>query len=549
MGIDCCEFPSDAVEKASQWCLSGSFDAKMSSVMEFQISGLCGNHFASAGCIIIHDMCIPSELRCFNEVLLFLEYLWSTSDCVQSVRTTLVWPLCSIPGSPLWVIIRSIELKLILHGLEQSLILDSMGRVHMQEGVTCSVRLLLLIGSVTTVHFLNLAKILVWPKQQHGDLLYSSLLYLAKFSGMFSEFLQGCQSFKWLNACCATLVEPCFHCSVPDHSYKWLMPWSTTSELASTKIKTSLLHNVVSSITVDGQARPAPVCITELVGTVGDMETMLFIEAVHQLPVSLLVKVVLHSSVACSLKPSIQWAVASDFEDASATSALDAHATSWKTYMLQHWNSCRQSAMTRAFFHVSASGPIPITFQLFSMSLELAFNHVANGHRVLLILGHYDALRHSVLWPCTAALLSEIVNIFNAHPSAAVMIELVSAVAADHSWDVLLFLSMHPSISFDTVQSLFAANMNEELVSPAAVAIWWFRSAPCKYLVAFRLYTHFHDTCTYTGELWNEVMASSNSIQYVALKYMKFWWFTTAIWTEFTGSIFSAGFSLQTGAT
>ncbi|KAM0911948.1 hypothetical protein ACQ4PT_013132 [Festuca glaucescens] len=43
------------------------------------------------------------------------------------------------------------------------------------------------------------------------------------------------------------------------------------------------------------------------------------------------VKALLHSSVACSLKPSIQWVAASDLEDAAATSAPDAHAKSWET--------------------------------------------------------------------------------------------------------------------------------------------------------------------------------------------------------------------------
>jgi CTP synthase len=43
------------------------------------------------------------------------------------------------------------------------------------------------------------------------------------------------------------------------------------------------------------------------------------------------VKALLHASVACSLKPSIQWIAASDLEDATATSAPDAHAKAWET--------------------------------------------------------------------------------------------------------------------------------------------------------------------------------------------------------------------------
>jgi hypothetical protein len=73
----------------------------------------------------------------------------------------------------------------------------------------------------------------------------------------------------------------------------------------------------------------------------------------------------------------------------------------WLTYMLQHWNSCKpESAMTRTIYHVSASESIPINFQVFSMSIELALNRpVANGQRVLLILGQYDALKfaHSAI--------------------------------------------------------------------------------------------------------------------------------------------------------
>ncbi|KAM0900982.1 hypothetical protein ACQ4PT_020291 [Festuca glaucescens] len=190
--------------------------------------------------------------------------------------------------------------------------------------VTYSVRRLFLIGFVTIVPFLDMEKFLVRPKKQHCELLYSSLLYLAQFS-MFSESLQDCESFRRINVCCCgTLLEPCFTCSAPDHSYKWLMPWST---IAITKIKTSLLHNVVSYVSVDGQT-----CPTELGGIVGDMETMLFLAAIHQLSIARLVKVLLHSVVACSLEPSIQRVAASDFEEASATSATDTHATSWKTF-------------------------------------------------------------------------------------------------------------------------------------------------------------------------------------------------------------------------
>ncbi|KAM0911949.1 hypothetical protein ACQ4PT_013132 [Festuca glaucescens] len=187
----------------------------------------------------------------------------------------------------------------------------------------------------------------------------------------------------------------------------------------------------VSSVPVDGQTRPADVCVIELGGTVGDIESMPFIEALRQLSFSLgkdnfclihvslvpvlgvvgeqvenildihdvpniwhvplilrnqkaheaiikqlnlarstgppelrdwtqmaesydnlsnsvkialvgkynnltdsylsVVKALLHSSVACSLKPSIQWVAASDLEDAAATSAPDAHAKSWET--------------------------------------------------------------------------------------------------------------------------------------------------------------------------------------------------------------------------
>ncbi|NP_001146892.2 CTP synthase isoform X1 [Zea mays] len=43
------------------------------------------------------------------------------------------------------------------------------------------------------------------------------------------------------------------------------------------------------------------------------------------------VKALLHASVACSLKPSIQWIAASDLEDATAISAPDAHAEAWET--------------------------------------------------------------------------------------------------------------------------------------------------------------------------------------------------------------------------
>ncbi|KAF7063976.1 hypothetical protein CFC21_070426 [Triticum aestivum] len=43
------------------------------------------------------------------------------------------------------------------------------------------------------------------------------------------------------------------------------------------------------------------------------------------------VKALLHASVACSQKPSIQWVSASDLEDAAAASAPDAHAKAWET--------------------------------------------------------------------------------------------------------------------------------------------------------------------------------------------------------------------------
>ncbi|XP_062204457.1 uncharacterized protein LOC133906533 isoform X2 [Phragmites australis] len=43
------------------------------------------------------------------------------------------------------------------------------------------------------------------------------------------------------------------------------------------------------------------------------------------------VKALLHASVACSLKASIQWIAASDLEDATATTAPDTHAEAWET--------------------------------------------------------------------------------------------------------------------------------------------------------------------------------------------------------------------------
>nr|CAB3466148.1 unnamed protein product [Digitaria exilis] len=43
------------------------------------------------------------------------------------------------------------------------------------------------------------------------------------------------------------------------------------------------------------------------------------------------VKALLHASVACSLKPSIQWIAASDLEDATAINTPDAHAKAWET--------------------------------------------------------------------------------------------------------------------------------------------------------------------------------------------------------------------------
>jgi CTP synthase len=43
----------------------------------------------------------------------------------------------------------------------------------------------------------------------------------------------------------------------------------------------------VSSVSVDGQTRPADVCVIELGGTVGDIESMPFIEALRQLSFSL----------------------------------------------------------------------------------------------------------------------------------------------------------------------------------------------------------------------------------------------------------------------
>lgn len=43
------------------------------------------------------------------------------------------------------------------------------------------------------------------------------------------------------------------------------------------------------------------------------------------------VKALLHASVACSQKPSIQWVSASDLEDATAASAPDAHTKAWET--------------------------------------------------------------------------------------------------------------------------------------------------------------------------------------------------------------------------
>lgn len=222
---------------------------------------------------------------------------------------------------------------------------------HMHLSATCSNRRLLLIDSVTSVPFLNLAQFLVQPTKQHGDLFYVLGLYLAKSSGIFSEF------------------------------------------------------------------------------------------------------------------------------------------QNWLPYMLQHWNSCRpESVMTGTIFHVSASEPIPTTFQVFVMSLEIALNHAAIGQGVLLILTQYDALRYSDLWSLTTDVLTEIVNMFNTHPSAGVRSELASAVSADYPSDVSLLFSMYPTISAGNVQILFSAYMGDKLVSAAVVAIWWCPSVPCKYLVAFRLH-------------------------------------------------------------
>lgn len=164
----------------------------------------------------------------------------------------------------------------------------------------------------------------------------------------------------------------------------------------------------------------------------------------------------------------------------------------WLTYMLQHWNSCRpESAMTRAIYHVSASEPIPINFQVFAMSLELALNHVANGQRVLLILGQYDALRYAVLWSSTTAVLTEI----GAYVSA--------------------------QLQWGNIASVLS----------------------CGLIHVGKLSRNWKFAHSAIGRRALIIL-----IQSVALKYMKFWWFTIAIWTDFA-SIFITWFSLQIYAT
>lgn len=59
--------------------------------------------------------------------------------------------------------------------------------VDMHVSATYSIRRLLLISSVTSVPSLNLAKILVRPKKQHGESLSLLVLYLETFSNMLSE--------------------------------------------------------------------------------------------------------------------------------------------------------------------------------------------------------------------------------------------------------------------------------------------------------------------------------------------------------------------------
>uniref|UniRef100_A0A803LF84 CTP synthase n=1 Tax=Chenopodium quinoa TaxID=63459 RepID=A0A803LF84_CHEQI len=144
----------------------------------------------------------------------------------------------------------------------------------------------------------------------------------------------------------------------------------------------------VANIPVDGNNEPADVCVIELGGTVGDIESMPFIEAlrqlsftvgkenfclihvslipvlgvvgeqpllentkeklsqfchvpaenilnVHDVPniwhVPLLLRALLHACIACSMKPAIDWIAASDLEDESAKSTPEAHASAWKT--------------------------------------------------------------------------------------------------------------------------------------------------------------------------------------------------------------------------
>ncbi|KAF5931427.1 hypothetical protein HYC85_032300 [Camellia sinensis] len=131
---------------------------------------------------------------------------------------------------------------------------------------------------------------------------------------------------------------------------------------------------MVSAIPVDGKEGPADVCVIELGGTVGDIESMPFIEALRQLSFSVVslrlliyesgprgqklltispillvriamvgkyvgftdsylsvVKALLHACIACSLKPLVDWIAASDLEDETAKLTPEAHATAWKT--------------------------------------------------------------------------------------------------------------------------------------------------------------------------------------------------------------------------
>ncbi|GFZ04551.1 CTP synthase family protein [Actinidia rufa] len=144
----------------------------------------------------------------------------------------------------------------------------------------------------------------------------------------------------------------------------------------------------VSAIPVDGEEGPADVCVIELGGTVGDIESMPFLEALRQLSFSVgilfklqpllentkeklsqfchvqvgnilnihdvpniwhvriamvgkyvgltdsylsVVKALLHACIACSLKPSVDWIAASDLDDDSKQLTPEAHAAAWET--------------------------------------------------------------------------------------------------------------------------------------------------------------------------------------------------------------------------